>query len=120
MRISVIIPVFNEEKSIAATLQGLERLKPDELIVVDGGSSDGTREVCQAFGVELYATPKGRARQMNFGAQTSHRRRARLSARRHPASAVCFRRYSLGASRIGELSAVVSIFNWTLCDPCSN
>jgi rSAM/selenodomain-associated transferase 2 len=69
MRISVIIPVLNEEKSIAATLQGLERLKPDELIVVDGGSSDGTREVCQRFGVELYATPRGRARQMNFGAQ---------------------------------------------------
>jgi rSAM/selenodomain-associated transferase 2 len=69
MRISVIIPVFNEVKSIAATLRGLERLKPDELIVVDGGSSDGTREVCRKFGVELYATPKARARQMNFGAQ---------------------------------------------------
>ena len=69
MRISVIIPVLNEEKSIAATLRGLERLKLDELIVVDGGSSDGTQEVCQRFGVELYATPGGRARQMNFGAQ---------------------------------------------------
>jgi glycosyltransferase involved in cell wall biosynthesis len=62
MRISVIIPVLNEEKSIAATLRGLERLKLDELIVIDGGSSDGTQEVCQRFGVELYATPGGRAR----------------------------------------------------------
>mgnify|MGYP003694070279 CR=1 FL=1 len=42
MRISVIIPVLNEEKSIAATLLELQRLKPDELILVDGGSSDGT------------------------------------------------------------------------------
>jgi glycosyltransferase involved in cell wall biosynthesis len=69
MRISVIIPVLNEEKSIAATLLALQRLKPDELILVDGESSDGTREVCQRFGVELYPSPRGRARQMNFGAQ---------------------------------------------------
>ena len=54
MRISVIIPVLNEEKTIAATLLALQRLKPDELILVDGESSDGTREVCQRFGVELY------------------------------------------------------------------
>lgn len=69
MRISVIIPVLNEEKNIAATLQQLRRLNPDELIVVDGGSCDGSRDVCQRFGVELHATPSGRARQMNFGAQ---------------------------------------------------
>jgi len=69
MRISVIIPVLNEEKTIAATLLALQRLKPDELILVDGESSDGTREVCQRFGVELYPSPRGRARQMNFGAQ---------------------------------------------------
>lgn len=69
MRISVIIPALNEEKNIAVTLQELGRLKPDELIVVDGGSADGTREVCQRFGAELHATPKGRARQMNFGAR---------------------------------------------------
>ncbi|MGH8524794.1 MAG: glycosyltransferase, partial [Gammaproteobacteria bacterium] len=69
MRTSVIIPVLNEEKSIAATLLELQRLKPDEVIIVDGGSSDRTREVCQRFGVELYPSCRGRARQMNFGAQ---------------------------------------------------
>jgi rSAM/selenodomain-associated transferase 2 len=69
MRISVIVPVLNEEKSIAETLQTLQQLKPDELIVVDGGSTDGTREICQRLGVELYLSRPGRARQMNFGAQ---------------------------------------------------
>jgi rSAM/selenodomain-associated transferase 2 len=69
MRISVIVPVLNEEKSIAASLMELQRLKPEEMIIVDGGSSDETREICQRFGVELYPSPPGRARQMNFGAQ---------------------------------------------------
>jgi rSAM/selenodomain-associated transferase 2 len=69
MRISVIVPVFNEEKSIAATLMELQCLNPEEMILVDGGSSDGTPEICQRFGVELYRSRPGRARQMNFGAQ---------------------------------------------------
>jgi rSAM/selenodomain-associated transferase 2 len=69
MRISVIVPVFNEEKSLAANLMELQRLKPEEIIVVDGGSSDRTREICQRFGVELYGCRRGRATQMNFGAQ---------------------------------------------------
>jgi rSAM/selenodomain-associated transferase 2 len=69
MRISVIVPAFNEEKSIAATLMELQCLKPEEIIIVDGGSSDRTREICQRFGVELYLSRRGRARQMNFGAQ---------------------------------------------------
>jgi rSAM/selenodomain-associated transferase 2 len=69
MRISVIVPVFNEEKNIAVTLAALQRLKPDEMILVDGGSSDATREICQRFGVELYLSRPGRAAQMNFGAQ---------------------------------------------------
>ena len=69
MRISVIVPILNEEKTIAATLLALQRLKPDELIVVDGGSSDGTGEVCRQFGVEPHSSPRGRARQMNLGAQ---------------------------------------------------
>jgi rSAM/selenodomain-associated transferase 2 len=69
MRISVIVPVFNEEKSLAANLMELQRLKPEEIIVVDGGSSDRTREICQRFGVELYGSRRGRATQMNFGVQ---------------------------------------------------
>lgn len=68
MRISVIIPVLNEEKTIAATLLALQGLNPDELILVDGGSTDGTRQVCRQFGVEPFSSSRGRARQMNFGA----------------------------------------------------
>jgi rSAM/selenodomain-associated transferase 2 len=68
MRISVVIPILNEEKSIGATLTALLPLKPDELIVVDGGSSDGTREICRQFGLEVSSAARGRAAQMNYGA----------------------------------------------------
>ena len=68
MKISVIIPVLNEETMIAATLQSLVTLKPDEIIVVDGGSGDQTREIAERFGVQVLLGARGRARQMNSGA----------------------------------------------------
>src|SRR5438034_11491691 len=71
MRISIIIPVFNEERSIAATLAGLQPLVPDELMVVDGGSTDRTREICESLGITLISSKRGRALQMNEGARTA-------------------------------------------------
>ena len=68
MNISVIVPVLNEEKSIAATLEALLPLAPYEIIIVDGGSSDGTRELAARFQVKVVSSERGRARQMNCGA----------------------------------------------------
>ncbi len=68
MNISVIVPVLNEEKSIQATLHSLMRLKPHEIIVVDGGSRDQTRAICGQFPIKLASADRGRARQMNSGA----------------------------------------------------
>jgi rSAM/selenodomain-associated transferase 2 len=69
MKISVVIPVFNEENTIAASLSALLPLKPHEIIVVDGGSSDRTLEICDSFRVKILSSGRGRARQMNHGAR---------------------------------------------------
>ena len=69
MNISVVIPALNEEKTIAATLTALMALKPHEVIVVDGGSSDRTREISAETGATVITAAPGRARQMNVGAQ---------------------------------------------------
>jgi rSAM/selenodomain-associated transferase 2 len=69
MDISVVIPVLNEENTIGASLRALMPLAPHEIIVVDGGSSDRTRDICSSFTVTLLTSDRGRARPMNHGGQ---------------------------------------------------
>jgi rSAM/selenodomain-associated transferase 2 len=70
--ISVIIPVYNEEKIIGKQLGSLKAIidNDTEVIAVDGGSTDKTPEIIKAGGVaRLLKSPrKGRAVQMNHGA----------------------------------------------------
>ncbi|MBI5394485.1 MAG: TIGR04283 family arsenosugar biosynthesis glycosyltransferase [Verrucomicrobia bacterium] len=67
-RVSVIIPAFNEAARIAASIESARRGNPQEIIVVDGGSADGTARIARdAGGIVIRAMP-GRARQMNAGA----------------------------------------------------
>jgi glycosyltransferase involved in cell wall biosynthesis len=66
--ISVIIPAFNEATTIKACLESAQRLNPLEIIVVDGGSTDRTREIAQGAGAIVVQAQKGRGIQMNRGA----------------------------------------------------
>ena len=68
--ISVVVPVLNEAPGIVATLASLAPLRAagHEVIVADGGSSDGTVALAAAQADEVVAAPRGRARQMNAGA----------------------------------------------------
>lgn len=71
--ISVIIPAYNEESHIMATIKALwENDKDDlikEIIVSDGGSTDNTQKELASEGVTFITSPvKGRAAQMNYGA----------------------------------------------------
>ena len=69
--VSVIIPTYNEESVIGGTLEELSRHhSPDEVIVVDGGSSDKTVEIARK-NARVIRSAKGRARQLNEGARVA-------------------------------------------------
>ena len=69
--ISVVIPAWNEERALPGTLKSVfSQSTPCEVIVADGGSSDATYAIAAAdTGIQLVSAPKGRASQMNAGAQ---------------------------------------------------
>lgn len=69
MRISIIIPVLNESKNIDRMIEMLEQLDGDkELIFVDGGSTDATKELIPPAYM-VVSTEPGRGRQLNKGAE---------------------------------------------------
>lgn len=72
--LSVVIPTWNEAEVIAHRVAYLLRHGADEVVVADGGSTDGTAAFAKAAGAVVVAAPKGRARQMNAGAATAGRR----------------------------------------------
>jgi len=72
MKISIIVPTLNEEQALPATLQNIADCAPGcEVIVVDGGSADHTRQIVEQFKdipIRWLSAPKGRGSQMNAGA----------------------------------------------------
>src|SRR5258707_3657503 len=68
--LSIIIPTLDEASSIAATLEALApyRARGAEVIVVDGGSRDGTLDLARPHADRVLASSRGRATQMNAGA----------------------------------------------------
>ena len=67
-RISVIIPALNEADTITATLSAHANKAGVEVIVVDGGSTDGTPDLARSYGAKVLTTAPSKARQMNAGA----------------------------------------------------
>lgn len=70
MKLSVIVPVLNEEQQMPHLLADLQSLQRQgwEVIVVDGGSADGSYAIAQASSFRVLQSAQGRARQMNAGA----------------------------------------------------
>ena len=71
--LSIITPVLDEAAQIVERLERLQALRARgvELIVVDGGSADGTAALAVALADRVVVAPRGRASQMNAGAAAS-------------------------------------------------
>jgi len=70
--VTVLIPAFNEERTIAATVESarLQTYPVEEIIVVDDGSKDRTREIAEKAGAKVISTPQNtglKAKALNFG-----------------------------------------------------
>jgi rSAM/selenodomain-associated transferase 2 len=71
MLLSVVVPTLNEEQALPAALGAARQAAGAEIVVVDGGSSDGTIDVARRLADRVLVGPRGRALQMNTGAQAA-------------------------------------------------
>jgi rSAM/selenodomain-associated transferase 2 len=68
-QISIVIPVLDDAEGLAALLAVLGRAPlVGEIIVVDGGSRDGSAEIAATAGARVIAAPRGRGSQLAAGA----------------------------------------------------
>ena len=68
MKISVIIPALNEAARISHSVRQAWEAGADEVLVPDGGSTDGTAEIAKTHKCHVLSTPAGRAVQQNAAA----------------------------------------------------
>jgi rSAM/selenodomain-associated transferase 2 len=73
MRLSIIIPVVNEDTVLEDCVRCLAEMRSAgaEVVIVDGGSTDKTREIAARSADRMMVAPRGRASQMNAGAQAA-------------------------------------------------
>lgn len=70
---SVIIPSFNEELFIEKNIKEIRKIMPGaEIIVVDCGSNDQTKNICEREGVKVFNSKRGRGTQLNQGAKNAN------------------------------------------------
>jgi rSAM/selenodomain-associated transferase 2 len=71
VKISVIIPTLNEAENILNTIESVKQQDQEaEIVVADGGSVDGTREIARPY-TQVIDAPRSRAVQLNAGARVA-------------------------------------------------
>jgi rSAM/selenodomain-associated transferase 2 len=75
VQLSIVVPALNEAAGIRTALEALAplRARGHEVIVVDGGSEDGTVQLATGLCDRVLVAPRGRASQMNAGAREASR-----------------------------------------------
>ena len=58
MRVSIVIPTYNEAGSIARVLDDIPAFLVNEVLLVDAGSTDGTREIASGRGARVSVEPR--------------------------------------------------------------
>lgn len=66
--VSVIVPALNAERTLRPVLAVLAAGQPDEIVVVDGASGDGTPDIAKRRGARVISAPRGRGSQLAAGA----------------------------------------------------
>lgn len=70
--LSIVIPSLNCRAALQRTLDDISLRPPEwEVVVVDGGSTDGTTEVAEIAGVRLITSARGRGAQMRAGGEAA-------------------------------------------------
>ncbi len=70
--LSVVIPTLEAGRTIGATLDAVRRAGVvGEVVVVDGGSTDATRDIARGAGARVVAAPRGRGSQLAAGAEAA-------------------------------------------------
>jgi rSAM/selenodomain-associated transferase 2 len=104
--LSVVIPTLNAAATLPACLERIR--EADEIVVVDGGSTDRTTEIAENSGARLVGSPRGRGVQLRAGAEAAQgdwllflhadtllgsnwRREAEAHMAGRPTEAACFR-----------------------------
>lgn len=71
MRLSIVIPTLNEAAGIEQNIQRALMLRPIEVVVSDGQSTDGTGDLARSAGATVVTSERGRGGQLNAGARAA-------------------------------------------------